>query len=119
MDSNITGGGTDIAAFYFNEVQEEIKRQLADNPDIKEDQIQEINDNIFLDDDSEQLRKIREQIESAASNNVDVGAIAREILSKKFLNQFVNVATVDTINNVDNPMLDEGKLMKFEAFKNK
>jgi hypothetical protein len=108
----------DIVSKYFDLVQEEIKRLISQDKEIKSSQVQEFNNQIFNQPDEIQ-GQIRQYIDKATMNNLDIKKVAKTIYDKFKLQVKNNVFNQTDTQNVPNPMVGERKHIKtFENFKN-
>ena len=106
----------DIVGKYFDFVQEEINKLISEDKEIKQSQVQTFNDEIFNQPD-EITAQIRQYIDKATNNNLDIKKIAKVIYDKFKLQVKNNVFNKDDVNDVPNPMLGERKHIKtFEQF---
>jgi len=107
----------DIVARYFDMVQEEIKKLISEDKEIKPSQVELFNQEIFNQPD-EITSVIRQYIEKATMNNLDIQRVAKIIYDKFKLQVKNNVFNKDEVNDVPNPMVGERKHIKtFEQFK--
>lgn len=108
----------DIVAKYFDVVQEKIKKLISEDKEIKPDQIQDFNDQIFNQEDEIQ-NQIRYFIDKATMNNLDLDRVAKIIYDKFKVQTKNNFFDTKDSQPVPNPMLGERKHIKtFESFVN-
>jgi len=105
----------EVIARYFDLVQEEIKK-LAKADGIKDDKIQQINDEIVNMGSID--NKLKPYIDQAAVNDLDIKRIAKEIykdLGPKVKNNLFNQ---NDPNGVPNKLKGERKIQNFGEFLN-
>lgn len=108
-----------IAERYFDIVQNKIKELAAKNNDFSEEEAQEFNNAIFNQDDNEVMIQIKEYINKASDNNLDLDKVAKTLYDKFKLQVKNNLFNVDKINDIPNKLVDERKHIKtFEQFNN-
>ena len=108
----------DIVSRYFDEVQNEIKRLISEDHEIKPEQVEMFNDEIFNQPDEIQ-NEIRTYIDKATMNNLDIKKIAKVIYDRFKVQVKNNVFDQKDSQKVPNPMLGERKnVITFEKFKN-
>lgn len=108
----------DIVNKYFDLVQQEIKKLISEDPEIKPSQIEEFNAQIF-NQPEEITAQIRELVDSAYSDNVDIKKVAKTIYDKFKVQVKNNVFNTTDKQDVPNPLVGERKHIKtFEAFIN-
>lgn len=106
----------DIISKYFDVVQEEIKKLISEDKEIKPGQVELFNQEIFNQPDEIQ-DQIRQYVDKATMNNLDIPKVAKIIYDKFKLQVKNNVFNQDDVNNVPNPMVGERKYIKsFEGF---
>lgn len=106
----------DIVSRYFDIVQEEIKKLISEDKEIKQSQVEIFNNEIFNQPD-EITGQIRQYIDKATNNNLDIKKVAKVIYDKFKLQVKNNVFNKDDVNDVPNPMVGERKHIKtFEQF---
>ena len=107
----------DIISKYFDLVQEEIKRLISQDKEIKPSQVQEFNNQIFNQPEDIQIQ-IRQYVDKASLNNLDIKRVAKEIYDKFKLQVKNNVFNQKDTQPVPNPMVGERKHIKtFENFR--
>jgi len=107
----------DIISKYFDLVQEEIKRLISQDKEIKPSQVQEFNNQIFNQPEDIQTQ-IRQYVDKASLNNLDIKRVAKEIYDKFKLQVKNNVFNQKDTQPVPNPMVGERKHIKtFENFR--
>ena len=108
----------DIVSKYFDLVQEEIKKLISQDKEIKPSQVETFNNEIFNQPEEIQSQ-IRIYIDKATMNDLDIKKIAKQLYDKFKLQVKNNVFNQDDKNDVPNPMLGERKFIKtFEKFMN-
>jgi len=108
----------DIVSRYFDEVQNEIKRLISEDHEIKPEQVELFNTEIFNQPDEIQ-NEIRTYIDKATMNNLDIKKIAKVIYDRFKVQVKNNVFDQKDSQKVPNPMLGERKnVITFEKFKN-
>ena len=106
----------DIVSKYFDIVQEEIKKLISEDKEIKPGQVELFNQQIF-DQPDEIQDEIRRYIDKATTNNLDIKKVAKILYDRFKLQVKNNTFNQDDVNNVPNPMLGERKFIKsFEGF---
>jgi len=106
----------DIVSRYFDIVQEEIKKLISEDKEIKQSQVEMFNNEIFNQPD-EISGQIRQYIDKATNNNLDIKKVAKVIYDKFKLQVKNNVFNKDDVNDVPNPMVGERKHIKtFEQY---
>ena len=107
----------DIVSRYFDIVQDEIKKLISEDKEIKPDEVQKFNDEIFNQEEEIQ-GQMRQYIDKATMNDLDIKKVAKIIYDKFKLQVKNNVFNQDDVNNVPNPMIGERRYIKtFEDFK--
>ena len=107
----------DIVAKYFDVVQEKIKKLISEDKEIKPNQIEEFNDQIFNQDEEIQ-NQIRYFIDKATMNNLDLDKVAKIIYDKFKLQVKNNFFNNKDSQDVPNPMVGERRHIKtFEQFR--
>jgi hypothetical protein len=107
----------DIVSRYFDEVQNEIKRLISEDHEIKPEQVELFNNEIFNQPDEIQ-NEIRTYIDKATMNNLDIKKIAKILYDRFKLQVKNNIFDQKDSQNVPNPMLGERKnVITFEKFK--
>lgn len=101
---------------YFDIVQQKIKELISQDKEIKQKDIDRFNDEIFNQPDDIQTA-IRNYIEGAADNNLDVEKIAKSLYDKFKLQVKNNEFAINDIQDVPNKLMGERKLMTFESYK--
>lgn len=108
----------DIIKKYFDLVQDEIKRLISEDTEIKSNEVELFNNEIFNQPEEIQ-NEIRNYIDNASMNNLDIKKIAKVIYDKFKLQTKNNVFNQDDINDVPNKLMGERKYIKtFESFNN-
>ena len=106
----------DIVAKYFDVVQEKIKKLISEDKEIKSNQVEEFNDQIFNQEEEIQ-NQIRYFIDKATMNNLDLDKVAKIIYDKFKVQTKNNYFDTKDSQPVPNPMLGERKHIKtFESF---
>lgn len=108
----------DIVKKYFDMVQEEIKKLISEDKEIKPEQVQQFNDEIFNQDD-QMKADIQMYIDQASTNNLDIKRIAKTLYDKFKVQVKNNVFNQKDVQNVPNKLMGERKFIKtYEIFKN-
>lgn len=96
----------DIVERYFDIVQQKIKELISEDKEIKKDEIEKFNDEIF-NQPIDMQDQIRQYIEHATEENLDIDNVAKTIYDK-FKVQIKNneFATTD-VQDVPNKLLGE------------
>lgn len=106
----------DIVARYFDEVQNEIKRMIYEDKDIKPNQIDTFNREIFNQPDDIK-NEIQNYIGKASMNNLDIKKVAQIIYDRFKLQVKNNVFDQTDRQDVPNKLLGERKhIITFEKF---
>lgn len=108
----------DITGKYFDLVQNEIKKLISEDKTINPNQVEEFNKSIFQQGE-EVENQIREYIDKAASNNLDIKKVAQIIYDRFKLQVKNNDFNQDKVNDIPNQLMGEKKHIKsFEQFCN-
>jgi len=108
----------DIVKKYFDMVQEEIKKLISEDKEIKPEQIQQFNDEIF-NQDNEMMAEIQMYIDRASTNNLDIKKIAKTLYDKFKVQVKNNLFNQEDAQNVPNKLMGERKFIKtYENFIN-
>lgn len=100
---------------YFDMVQNEIKELIKQDKDIKPNQIETFNKEIF-NQPAEMQNQIRQYIDKAVGNNLDIKKVASVIYDKFKKQVKTNNFTKDN-SNVPNQLMGEARKIKtFEQF---
>ena len=106
----------DIVSKYFDIVQQKIKELISQDTEIKPDEVEKFNQEIFNQPEDIQ-DEIRTYIDKATNNNLDIERVAKIIYDRFKLQVKNNVFNQDDVNDVPNPMVGERKHIKtFEQF---
>ena len=106
----------DVISKYFDMVQQEIKKLISEDNEIKPEQVELFNQEIFNQPDEIQ-EQMRLYIDKASTNNLDIKKVAQVIYDKFKLQVKNNVFDQKDTQNVPNPMLGERRFIKsFENF---
>ena len=105
----------DVVSRYFDLVQNEIKKLISEDKEIKHNQVQLFNDEIFNQPEEIQS-EIRQYIDKATMNDLDIKRIAKILYDRFKLQVKNNTFAQDKVNYVPNPMMGENKIMNFEKF---
>lgn len=101
---------------YFDIVQEEIKRLISNDKEIKKDEVDIFNDEIFNQPD-DMKAQIKQYIENATENNFDVNKVAKTLYDKFKTQVKNNIFNQKDQQNVPNQLMGERKYIKsFEVF---
>lgn len=101
---------------YFDIVQQKIKELILQDKEIKQKDINRFNDEIFNQPDDIQTA-IRNYIENAADNNLDIEKIAKSLYDKFKLQVKNNEFATNDIQDVPNKLMGERNLISFENYK--
>jgi len=101
----------DITSRYFDIVQEEIKKLIAQDKEIKQDQVEQFNSEIF-NQPEEMQSEIREFINKVTTNNLDIKKVAKSIYDRFKVQVKNNVFNNTDAQDVPNPMMGERKFIK-------
>jgi len=106
----------DLVKKYFDLVQEEIKRLISQDKEIKKSEVQTFNDEIF--NQSDEIRsEISNYINQATMNDLDINKIAKTLYDKFKVQTKNNVFNQTDTQNVPNTLMGENKHIKtFEKF---
>ena len=108
----------DIVARYFDEVQNEIKKLISQDKEIKPKEVEKFNNEIFNQPEEIQ-NQIRQYIDKATMHNLDIKKVAKIIYDKFKLQIKNNVFNQDDVNDVPNKLVGEKRHIKtFEQFMN-
>lgn len=108
----------DIVGRYFDFVQNEIKKLIEEDNEIKPEDVDKFNNEIF--NQPEEIQgEMRQYIDKATMNNLDIKRIAKIIYDKFKLQVKNNIFNQKDTQDVPNPMMGEKKFIKtFEQWKN-
>lgn len=116
--NNIDSKNNTVVSKYFDLVQNELKELISNDKDIKSDEIERFNNEIF-NQPVEIQDKIREYIDNATEKNLDIKKVAKTLYDKFKLQIKNNLYNQDDKQDVPNQLLGERKhIMTFEKFKN-
>ncbi len=101
----------DIVGKYFDMVQQEIKKLISKDPEIKPDQVDEFNAEIFNQPDQIKA-EIRTYIDNAYQSNLDIKKVAKAIYDKFKVQVKNNVFNNTDKQDVPNPLLGERRHIK-------
>jgi len=106
----------DIVSKYFDIVQQEIKKLISEDNEIKPEQVELFNQEIFNQPDEIQ-EQMKQYIDKASTNNLDIKKVAQVIYDKFKLQVKNNIFDQKDTQNVPNPMVGERRFIKsFENF---
>lgn len=101
---------------YFDVVQNEIKKLISQDQEIKKDEIEIFNDEMFNQPD-DMKAQIRQYIENATENNFDIQKVAKTLYNKFKIQVKNNVFNQKDQQDVPNQLMGERKYIKtFEGF---
>lgn len=106
-----------IVSWYFDKVQDEIKKLIDEDNDMTSEEIEIFNNEIF-NQSSETSLDIKKYINDASTNNLDIKGVAKTLYDK-FKTQIKNNVFINKndVQNVPNKLLGERKyIMNFEKF---
>ena len=89
---------------------------ISQDKEIKPKQVEEFNDQIFNQPD-EISNEIRNYVDKASNNNLDIQKVAKVIYDKFKLQVKNNVFNQDDVNDVPNPMTERKHIKTFENFR--
>ncbi len=116
--NNLDSKNDAVVSKYFDLVQNVIKELISKDKDIKSDEIERFNNEIF-NQPVEIQDKIREYIDNATKKNLDIKKVAKTIYDKFKLQIKNNLYNQDDKQDVPNQLMGERKhIMTFEKFKN-
>lgn len=101
----------DIVGKYFDMVQQEIKKLISKDPEIKSEQVDEFNAEIFNQPDQIKA-EIRTYIDNAYQSNLDIKKVAKAIYDKFKVQVKNNVFNNTDKQDVPNPLLGERRHIK-------
>ena len=106
----------DVVSRYFDIVQEEIKKLISQDKEIKPEQVEQFNSEIF--NQPEEIEgQMRQYIDKATMNNLDIKKVAKIIYDKFKVQVKNNIFNQKDSQEVPNPMIGERKHIKtFEQF---
>jgi 5'-deoxynucleotidase YfbR-like HD superfamily hydrolase len=117
MTDNLDSKNDAVVSKYFDIVQEEIKKLISQDKEIKQDEIERFNNEIF-NQPVEIQDKIREYIDTATEKNLDIKKVAKVLYDKFKLQIKNNIYNQDDKQDVPNQLMGERKhIMTFEKFK--
>ena len=105
----------DVVSKYFDLVQNEIKKLISEDKEIKPNQIEQFNNEIFNQPD-EIRNQIHTYIDNASANNLDLKKVAKQIYDKFKLQVKNNIFNQKDSQNVPNKLLGEKHIKRFEGF---
>lgn len=105
----------DVVSKYFDLVQNEIKKLISEDKEIKRNQIELFNNEIFNQPD-EIRNQIHTYIDNASANNLDLKKVAKQIYDKFKLQVKNNIFNQKDSQNVPNKLLGEKHIKRFEGF---
>ena len=101
----------DIVARYFDIVQDKIKKLISEDNEIKPEQVQQFNDEIF--NQPEEIEgQMKNYINKATMNDLDMDKVAKIIYDKFKLQVKNNIFNQKDTQPVPNPMIGERKFIK-------
>ncbi|MCK9415211.1 hypothetical protein M0Q97_00970 [Candidatus Dojkabacteria bacterium] len=116
MTDNIDNKNDAVVSKYFDLVQNELKGLISKDKDIKSDEIERFNNEIF-NQPIEIQDKIREYIDNATEKNLDIKKVAKTLYDKFKLQIKNNLYNQDDKQDVPNQLMGERKhIMTFEKF---
>ena len=106
----------DIIDRYFDLVQTKIKEFISQDKEIKPDQVEQFNNEIFNQPEEIQA-EIRTYIDKATNNNLDIEKVAKIIYDRFKLQVKNNIFNQKDSQSVPNKLIGERKHIKtFEQF---
>ena len=117
-NENLTTKNYDINSRYFELVQDKIKELISEDKEIKPDEVELFNREIFNQND-QILTQIKEFIDKSSMGNLDINRVAKTIYDRFKLQIKNNIFNKDDVNDVPNKLLGENKLInKFDNYVN-
>lgn len=114
--NNIDSKNNTVVSKYFDLVQNELKKLISNDKDIKSNEIERFNNEIF-NQPVEIQDKIREYIDNATEKNLDIKKVAKTLYDKFKLQIKNNLYNQDDKQDVPNQLMGERKYIKtFEIF---
>lgn len=114
--NNLDSKNDAVVSKYFDLVQNVIKELISKDKDIKSDEIERFNNEIF-NQPVEIQDKIREYIDNATEKNLDIKKVAKTLYDKFKLQIKNNLYNQDDKQDVPNQLMGERKYIKtFEIF---
>lgn len=110
-NENLTTKNYDINSRYFELVQDKIKELISEDKEIKPDEVELFNREIFNQND-QILTQIKEFIDKSSMGNLDINRVAKTIYDRFKLQIKNNIFNKDDVNDVPNKLLGENKLIK-------
>lgn len=107
----------DVVSKYFDLVQNEIKKLISQDKEIKPNQVDLFNNEIFNQPD-EIRNQIHTYIDNASANNLDIKKVAKEIYNKFKLQVKNNLFNQKDSQPVPNKLMGEKHIKSFDSFVN-
>jgi hypothetical protein len=106
----------DVVSRYFDIVQDKIKKLISEDEEIKPEQVEEFNNEIF--NQPEEIEgEMRQYIDKATMNDLDIEKVAKIIYDKFKVQVKNNIFNQKDSQPVPNAMVGERKHIKtFEQF---
>jgi len=105
----------EVIARYFDMVQNEIKNLAINDPQVPQDKVQQLNDEIVTMGDFD--AKLQHYIDDAANNDLDLKMVAKELYDELGSKVKNNMFNQNPVGDVPNPMMGERNHIKtFENF---
>jgi hypothetical protein len=106
----------DVVSRYFDIVQDKIKKLISEDEEIKPEQVEEFNNEIF--NQPEEIEgEMRQYIDKATMNDLDIEKVAKIIYDKFKVQVKNNIFNQKDSQPVPNAMVGERKHIKtFEHF---
>jgi hypothetical protein len=115
--NNLDSKNDAVVSKYFDLVQNVIKELISKDKDIKSDEIERFNNEIF-NQPVEIQDKIREYIDNATEKNLDIKKVAKTIYDKFKLQIKNNLYNQDDKQDVPNQLMGERKHIMYITKKN-
>lgn len=113
----INTSNEDINSRYFDIVQNKIKELAGKDKSLSEEQADDFNNAIFDQDDGDVMVQIKEFIDKATDNNLNLDKVAKVLYDRFKLQVSNNLFNKDSVNDVPNQLMGERKRIKtYEQF---
>jgi len=105
----------DIVSRYFDIVQQEIKKLISQDKEIKPNQVELFNNEIFNQPEDIQT-EIRQYIDKATMNNLDLKKVAKIIYDRFKVQIKNNIFNQTDKQDVPNKLMGESRIYNFQKF---